>query len=253
MVESTLALAAASTLLVGATYAYVGLHLVRKARAERGDGRNARALSFFGGWWFATSLNQSLGGVLYLAAAFGWTDLSIQLTYVLVQRLLLALSLVGLMFYLIYLQTGRDALLPLAIVYAAYYASQVYIVVARAPIGVESFGWRTDLVYANASSPLWESLSLLIVVPPVIGALSLLRVYPRLPSPARRLRVAMIGGGFVVWWVLAVIAGQARTFDLAWLQGLNRVVGILVALGILLAYEPRPWMERRFGIAKEAI
>lgn len=245
MAEVTLTMAALSTLVVGATYAYVGSHLLKKGA---GVAPGSRALRLFGLWWLATALNQALGGALYLAASLGYTSVDAQLAYVVLQRLLLAISLVGLMYYLLYLQTGRRAFWPLVAVYATYWVLTVYSITARQPTGVDVHGWRTDLAYAVTLHPAWELLPLVIAVPPVVAALGLLRLYRRVETPTQRFRVAMIGGGFVVWWLLAVVAGHPSTFDVGWLQAANRVVGVAIALGILLAYDPAAWMQRRYQI-----
>lgn len=245
MVESTLALAGALTMAVALVYGYVGLRLSR--HTERA-GANGVAMRFFSLWWLTTSANQLLGSGLYLAAAFGHTDLAIQLTYVYVQRLLLAVSLVGLMYYLMFLHTGRSYLVPLGVVYGLVFAAQIYSISVRKAIGVESFGWRTDIVWANPEPALLRLALLLIVVPPIVGALMMLRIYRRVETPTRRFRVAMIGGGFVVWWIIAIVAGQGSMLGVGWFQALNRLVGIAIAIGILLAYEPLPWMQRRYRL-----
>lgn len=250
MVETTLAIASLLTYVVAGTYTYVGLRLARQGRARDAAGR---AMLFFGLWWLATALNQYLGSTLYLAAAFGYQSVDVQLAYVVLQRLLLAVSLVALMHYLLYLQTGRDYFGTLVAIYAAYWVLSVYSVVSRGPVGVESFGWRTDIVYANAAAPAWELLNLLIVLPPVIGALSLLRVYRRVEGRDRRLRIAMLSGGFVLWWVVAIVAGRPAAFDVSWLQAANRIIGITVALGILFAYQPTAWMRRRYDLERQAL
>lgn len=244
--RATLLFAGLSTLLVAATYGYVAWSLYRKSA---GSSPASRTLRLFSLWWGATSLNQALGSLLYLAAAFGTMDTGLQASYVLLQRLLLAVSLVGLMQYLVYLQTGRDALTGLAVVYGVYWATQVYHVVARQPVGVEAFSWRTDLVYAKTLSPAWDLLTpLFIVLPPVVGALLLLRIYRRVETPTQRFRILAIAVGFTVWWLVAVAAGHPATHDIAWFQAVNRVVGVLVALAVLLAYEPTGWMKRRYQL-----
>lgn len=245
MVESTLALAGALTMAVALVYGYVGLRMSR--HTERA-GANGVAMRFFALWWLTTAANQLLGSALYLAAAFGHTDVSIQLTYLFVQRLLLAVSLVGLMYYLLFLQTGRSYLPPLAVVYGLFFAAQLYSLSARTAIGVESYGWRTDVVWATPEPVLLRLSLLLIVIPPIVGALMMLRIYRRVQTPTRRFRVAMIGGGFVIWWIIAIIAGQASMLSVSWFQALNRIVGIAIAVGILLAYEPMMWMQRRYRL-----
>lgn len=245
MVETTLAFASVLTYVVASVYAYVGMRLLRQAR---GAGESSRAMLFFALWWLATSLNQFFGSTLYLAASFGWTNVELQMTYLFVQRLLLAASLVCLMYYLVYLQSGRQALVPLLALYSLYFVLQVYILSARDPIGVQSYGWRTEVVYAQNEIRWGPATNLLIVVPPVIGALMLFRVYRRVEGPTRRFRIAMIGGGFVLWWVTAIAAGQPQAWDVSWLQAANRIAGVAIAVGVLLAYEPMLWMQRRYGL-----
>lgn len=245
MVETTLAIAGVSTLAVALVYGYVGSRFAKQAQ---GKGPGIRAMRFFALWWSATSLNQVLGSLFYIAYAFGYESLDLQLSYVLLQRLLLSLSLVGLMYYLIYLQTGRDSAVTLFIVYAVYFASQVYALTARTPVGIESFGWRTEVRFDREMPAVWQLWNLMIVLPPTIGALMMLRVYRRVDGPTRRFRIAMIGIGFVAWWLLAIVAGQQQMWEVGWLQALNRVVGLAVAVGILLAYEPMAWMRRRYHL-----
>lgn len=245
MAETTLALAGASTLAVSLVYGYVGYRLLPTAPATTPA---ARAMQAFSAWWIATSANQFLGSLFYLGAAFGYTDVALQMTYVYLQRLLLALSLVGLMYYLVYLQTGKSYLVPLTVLYSFYLATQLYVLSTRTPIAVESYHWRTDLVYAAPVSPAWELANLMIVVPPIVGALMMLRVFRRVDGPTRRFRIAMIGGGFVLWWLTAILAGQPQSWDVGWLQAANRVVGVAIAIGVLLAYEPMLWMQRRYGL-----
>jgi len=245
MAETTLALASLATYLVGLTYAFVAYRLTTHARQAPAS---RRPMLYFAFWWGATGLNQILGATLYLAASLGHTDLTLQLAYVLLQRLLLALSLVGLMYYLLSLHLGRGFLVPLLAFYSLYWVTQVYSVLARQPIGVESFGWRTDLVYALQLAPAFALVNLAILVPPVLGALLLLRLYRRIEDRTRRFRVAMLAGGFTIWWIVAIVAGQPATFDNTFLQITNRAVGIAVALGILLAYQPLPWMQERYHL-----
>lgn len=250
MVEATLFVASLLKYGVAAAYAYVGWRLSKHSTIQDASGR---ALVFFSIWWLATSLNQFLGSSLYLAAALGYTDVSLQLASIVLQRLLLAVSLVALMHYLIYLQTGRDATVWLAGFYGAYWALAVYEVVRRDPLSVGSYEWRIDLVYADPSITLFQLLQLAIVVPPVVGALGLLRLYRHVEGPERRFRIGMLSIGFVVWWVTAMVAGNPQTFDIGWLQVANRVIGIAVALGIFYAFEPTAWMKRRYEAKRQAL
>lgn len=244
--QPTLFLAALSTLLVASAYFLVGLRL--------GAGRSVanpaeRALRFFALWWLATAVNQYLGSGIYFAASFGFTDLTLQLSYTVIQRGLLALSLVGLMHYLLYLLTGREALRTLLVVYGLFFAIQLYGIFYARPVGIEEHGWRTTLD-TERDDPAWAQLTSLvcIVLPPVFGSLGLARLVPRTDDRSRRARLLAVSAGILVWWVVAVLAGQPGTFDLQWFQIFNRALGLTVALTILFAYQPTAWMRRRLGI-----
>jgi hypothetical protein len=171
------------------------------------------------------------------------------LTYVIVQRLLLAGSLVGLMYYLVYLLTGRDILLPLVAFYGAYYAFQIYTVMAGAPTGVDVYRWRTDLAYSAESPSWWQLINLVaIILPPVIGCARLLRVGGKLDDRSKRIRATAVSLGFIVWWLVAILAGQRGALDIDGLQIMNRILGLAVALTILFAYQPTGWLQRRMRI-----
>ena len=246
MAFNTLLLAGLTTLLVALVYAYVGLRLLdRKALSEPAG----RAMAFFSLWWLATALNQAGGGLLYVAASQGWTDLDVQTTYVVAQRLLLALSLVGLMEYLLYLFRGRSHLVALLFAYSLYAAIQLYTVLAGRAEGVAVWSWRTDLDY-EVPSPAWTQLVNLvfIVLPPVTGSVALWSLRRKVETNGQRFRIAAVSLGLTLWWVFAIVAGQPRFFEHDVLQGLNRLLGLSVAILILLAYEPPGWMRRRFGL-----
>jgi hypothetical protein len=245
IVQMTLAIAAILTLAYATVYAYVGMRLGRSHL--RGDGKSVMAA--FGIWWIATSINQYLGGAFYLAAAFGYTDFPLQLAYVIVQRLLLAVSMIGLMYYIVYLVSGRRILLPLAILYLCFWLMQIYVVFLGSPDGIDVYRWRTDLHYTATTPSIFSLIDLVVIVlPPVIGAALLLRLYKRVETPTQRFRIVAVSVGFIAWWLVAVLAGQRSVFDNDALQALNRIVGAAVGLLILLAYEPTGWMQRRYNL-----
>ena len=246
MALNTLLLVGVATLLVALAYAYVGLRLLdRKALSEPAG----RAMGFFSLWWLATATNQAVGGTLYLAASQGWTSLDVQLTYVILQRILLAVSLVGLMYYLLYLFKGDGHLVLLSGAYLAYAAFQIHSVMLGEPRGVDVGRWRTDLEYAVRVPRAFQLVNLVfLVLVPLGGSLALWRLFPQVETRGQRFRVAAVSIGFTLWWLVAVIAGQAMLHDNALVQGANRLLGLAVAVLILAAYEPPAWVRRRFGV-----
>lgn len=246
MAPGTLYLAGAATLVAATAYAYVGYRLLDRKVLDEPAGR---AMAFFSMWWFATALNQLAGSLLYLAAAAGWTDLDVQLSYVILQRMLLALSLVGLMYYLFYLFRGKGYLPFLVAMYGTYAAFQIYTVLRGQPDGIDLWRWRTDLHYTVANPPVFQLVNLVfIIILPVGGALALWRLYPKVATRGQRFRLVAVSTGFTAWWLYAVVAGQPALFDNDAVQSLNRLLGLVIALVILVAYEPPAWVRRRFGV-----
>lgn len=247
MVEETLILTSFATGAVASAYMAVGLRL---GLQPRGDAAADRALRFFSAWWIATSVNQFLASSLYLAAGLGYVDLGASLTYALVQRLLLSVSLVGLMYYLLYLLRGDGHLRALMLAYGGFYAFQVYTILAGTPVGVELYRWRTDLAYATPGPAWWPLVNLVfIVLPPVVACGTLLGLFHRVPERSRRVRLVTVAGGIMVWWIIAVVAGQRALLDVDALQVANRAIGLAVAVSILLVYQPTGWLQRRLAIA----
>lgn len=247
MALGVLLLSAATTAIVAGAYLYLAARLARRSPGE--DPEATRALRLFAMWWGLTALNQFAGAALYAAAALGWVDLTAQVTYAVVQRLLLSASMVGLMAYLLYLFRGRTRLVPLTLVYGAFYAFQLWTIFARDPTDVLVSRWRTDLAYAGAL-PGWTDLVtfLVLVLPPVVGSVAYLRLARRVPSRSARVRVVAVAGGLLAWWVFAVAVGRPALYDADGLQLANRLLGLVVALGILFAFEPTRWMQRRFAL-----
>lgn len=247
MVVGVLLFSAATTLVVAAAYLYLASRLAGERRTGAPGG--PQALSLFAAWWGLTGINQVMGGLLYAAAAFGYADLTVQTTYVVVQRLLLSGSMFGLMAYLLYLFRGRMHLVTLALVYGAFYAFQLWTVFSREPTGVLLSRWRTDLTYAS-SAPAWADLVtfLVVVLPPVVGCLAYLRLLARVGDRSARVRIFTVSIGLIVWWVFAVAVGRASVYDNDALQLANRVLGLVVAVSILFAFWPLAWMQRVFRL-----
>lgn len=246
MLHPTLLAAGAVAAVVSVVYAYVARLVAQRRGASAGA---ERAMRLFALWWACLAANIGMGAMMYLAAGLGYTDFHVQLTYALLQRLLLAVAMLGLMSYLLFLLTGRGFLAPLAAIYLGYYVFQVYTVFAGEPSGVLVAHWRTDLAYAATLPPVFGLVNLVwVVAPPVVGALLYFRLFFRLRNPTQRYRVALISWSIVVWWVVAVVAGQREAIGQDAFQVVNRLVGLGAALAIALAFQPPGWVTRRWSV-----
>lgn len=228
-------------LVVSLTYMYVGTRLARRASASDAG----RAMGSFAGWWMLLGANQLVSAGLRIAAAWGIADVDAHVALAVLQRLLLALSLAGLMHYLLYLHTGRSYLAAMLLAYSGYFVLAVYSLLASAPVGVEVHTWRTEFAFSNRLPGAWQLLTLVVTLPPALGSLLLVRALPGAQG-LHRLRVLMLSLGFSTWWVLAIVAGQRDYADIDWLQALARICAMLVAVGIFSLYEPSGWLRRRY-------
>jgi hypothetical protein len=245
MPHPTLAVAAVVALAAAVVYLHVGR--VFLARHRSGDVGNA--LGMFALWWIATGMNIAIASGFIAAAAFGWTDLDLQVTYAILQRLLLGLSMVGLVHYLLVVVRGHAAVRPLVAFYGAYTVLLLAMLNANQPVGVYVGDWRTDLEYADEDAlPPWVTLlsAAWLIVPPVALAIRAIVVARRLPPSQRgqRNRITLVGLAIVAWWVVAVLAGQREAFGAEFFQLFNRFLGLSMALVVLAAYSPPAWMRR---------
>jgi hypothetical protein len=235
----TLLIAAGVAFSTGSIYTYVAARLHQRRVTNP---LHHRALDYFALWWVGLGVSLIFGSFVYLAAAFGYTSLDVQLVLAHTQRLLLAVSLVGLMHYMIFVRTGRSVVRPLIAFYFAYYIMLLTSLITRQPESVLVGNWRTDLNYVHDSQPLVSLLSLVIlVVPPVAGAISYMMLYFKLDpvhDRIQRFRVMTVSVSLIVWWVVAVLAGQQEALGADVFQIFNRIVGFFAALAILMAYSP---------------
>lgn len=244
-------LLAAAAMAAGVAVVYLHVGRVLAGRPVQGETRTA--LAFFALWWVATAVNILLGSLANAAAAFGWTNLPLHVAYIIVQRLLLAAALVGLLHYLLVLVRGRSPLPMLVVVYALYFVFLVGNVFRNDPVGVFVGNWRTDLEYARPDTGpgLADVLSFLVLIVPTVGlSVAALVVARRLPASqrAQRNRISLVGSSLIVWWVVAVLAGQRQALDEDWYQVFNRVTGLGMALLILWAYQTPAWMRRHVDL-----
>lgn len=240
-------LVAAALLATGVALVY--LHVGRVLLARHATGTMRKALSLFAVWWIATATNILLGSLANGAAAFGWTSLPLQTAYIIIQRLLLCVALVGLLYYLLVLVRGRARLAWLCLAYGLYFVYLVASVYRNEPIGVFVGDWRTDLEYARPDTGpgLSDLLSFVVLVVPTVGlSIAALVVARRLPDEQRamRNRITLVGLALVVWWLVAVLAGQRQALDADAYQIFNRVLDLGMAILILVAYRTPAWLRK---------
>lgn len=247
MVSATLLAAALVAFLSAAAYGTIAWQIRKRAPADPHD---QWALDHFVLWWAATAANILVAGLLYVAAAFDRITLAMQLADSLLQRVVLAVSLWGLLTYLLYLVTGKRYGRLTGVLYTAHAAFMVAVILYSRPSGVIVGAWRTDLTYGTEPTRILDLVNLvLIVLLPVFACIAYLIIGIRLPKgehAEQRYRAIIVSTALIFWWTVAVTAGQRALLELEWLQLVNRALGLCAALAIVLAYNPPSMIRRRW-------
>ena len=247
MIQPTLMFGAALSILSAVIYFYVGRVLSRR-RVANPDARLAWML--FVTWWYALAGSTLIGAILSLLGAFNIAGLPLFITLTQVNLLAICIALFGLMYYLIYLFTGRQSLLvPLIVFYIVYYILVVYYVQARMPVGVSVGRGSATLQYElPAEGPLYVAVLVLLIFPQVIGSLFYFTLYFRVKTVTQKYRILLVSWSILIWFMSAFLASLAGLSEQDWWQVTSRLIALSASLAILLAYDPLPWIRHRLGV-----
>ncbi len=255
MSTTTLAISAFSGLVVAALYTVVGYRL--QGRAVSREARTAQNL--FIAWWYAIAASSTLTAVTLTAYTAG--NLPKWLYQVNSQMGLLALTVAlwGLLSYLVYLYTGsRRAHLWIGGFYVLFYVLlQAAVAYFGPPDQISDNGWTLTTLYEDENGELgvaiqlsraWIIVILVALVGPQFGAaVAYARLYKRAQDATQRYRIAMISGSIIVWFGTSLVAGSLGVEGITW-QVVSRVLSLLAASAILMAYYPPAFLRRRWGL-----
>lgn len=246
-IQSTLYFSAFFALLAAAIYLYVGWRLGKRVVSSA----NARlAWQAFTVWWFGLAGTTLISALLNLFGAWDLTDLPLYVTATYINVLVLCVALWGLVYYLIYLFTGnRSLLVPLAVFYFIFYILLVYYVTASTPESIDVYRWRTALSYrAQLTGPFYTLLILMLLVPQILGGLAYFFLYFRVTEATQKYRTLLVSWSIIIWFLSPFFALAGGLADEDWWQLVSRLIGLIAALTILMAYLPPRWLQQRYGI-----
>lgn len=246
MASPTLLLDAAFLLVTASVYWLVGGVTIR--RHVGGDGQLAATL--FGVWWYALAGLQLVGAGMRVLGYLGMLDLTVYITVTYVLLLVFCAGFWALVYYLSYLLTGnRRLLVPLTAFYIAYYAYLLYYITLSDPVGVKVTDWSVSLDYSNEirGAPL-TLLMLLLVMPPLLGALGYARLYFKVRDPTQKYRIGLVSATLGGWFAILLLAWVLELGTQQWWYFASRAIGVAAALLIYAAFRPPGWVQRRWGI-----
>lgn len=245
----------APQLYAGAAFALVAalmFSIVGRAVAQRRVSEEARTAStLFAVWWYGLAGVTALGAVNSIVAALGVRNLAFYVSGTMISLLALCVILFALLYYLLFLFTGRRGLLgPLALGYTLYFAFLVWYVIQREPQGILVHRWNVEIDYANeVTNPVTQLLVALLILPVLAGALAYFTLYFRTRDREQRYRIAMVSWSIIVWFGSAGAVAESHLAQVDWWQVASRVIGVLAATATLMAYRPPAWIKAKFAPA----
>lgn len=251
MSAGTLGFAALVDAAIFLVFVVVGLVVLRRPTSSE-----ARAASVaFGLWWLGIGASVLANALKEACVAFAVHETPaavaalVAVEYASVAALVVAVG--GLVYYLVYLFTGRrGALLPIAAFYAAYGLVALALVSNMEPSGVEPGKWFVQWAHERPQQGggLLTLLVLLLLLPQIVGSGLYLSLRSRVAEPLARYRVTMVGSAILAWQGIQLVAPFLALGRFEWWQAGGRLVGLAAALVVLLAYlPPAAWRERLQG------
>lgn len=246
MAEPTLGVSAAFAFVAAMIYAYVGVRF----GGRQVSGESKMAARMFALWWLALAVTTAIGGMLSLTGALGDPNLGVVSAATYVTVVVISTALMGLLYYLVYLYTGRkEILLPLVAFYSTVGITLALYIASSNPTGVLVSRWSVGLTYARPlTGPFVIIVVALLILPQIIAALMYFRLYFKLHDPTQRFRIAVVSWSLILWFGIGLLAGGAGLSRFDWWQVASRLLGLGAALAILTAYFPPRWVRDRLGV-----
>jgi hypothetical protein len=165
--------------------------------------------------------------------------------------LVISVMMTGLLYYLLYLFTGREGWLwPIAGFYALAFAAGVAYVLGSGATGIAMTRWGAQTAYAGRPGPaVGVFLGVAFLLPPILGALAHGSFFFRVKAPMARYRVGLVSLGILAWFVIAIVLGVPALADVDAVQAGGRLVTLLSILSVVAAYFPPRWVGARLGVA----
>jgi hypothetical protein len=244
---------AAANLLAAASavvYCLVGLAVGR--RNVSGEARVANRM--FQLWWFGLATLTLYTPLFFFLGLLHLDTLGVAVFLVEGVLLLLVVALAGLVYYLLYVYSGKTVVAwPVAIyhfVMAAWLQwllidAHPYAFVAPPGGGPKEFLYEHD--FTGQPAQVW--LGILLVLPVLLSAIAYFLLYFQVEGRTAKYRIAVVSGALVVWFgsgIVATLVGLSQSP--AW-QFASMTISLASSLMILMAYLPPRWVRTRLGVA----
>ncbi|MBW3581825.1 MAG: hypothetical protein KY455_01885 [Euryarchaeota archaeon] len=230
----------------GVVYLLVGARL--GSRSVPQDAASASRL--FALWWFGVGL-YTLSGVVQLSLfRIGIWDIVIHMTVVFSALLIVFIALWGLVYYLLFVYTGDERLLPATLAfYVVLYVAVVYYIVQSGPQAVAMQGGEVVVVYRDPPQGLAERVLVGVVIGvPLLSAAAYASLLLRASGRSQRYRIGLVSATIMVWLGTGLLINLFFGLDTVLGHIVSRAIGLLAALVVLMAFFPPQWVQERFDV-----
>lgn len=241
----TLLASAVLSLGTAAGFLAIGLLVTRRARGDEPAGAAELAFRVF---WFSAAIVWGAQGAATLAGYLGVASRALVVGLDQVASPFYCLAAAMLLYYVLYLLTGRARLLvPILVYYLLAYVALRVIVESSHGVGADVGGWQVNVRWERPLQGPAYSLVVALISVPLLGAVvAYASVFFRVDDPAARYRIALVATGLLAWVgteALSFTSGLASTTagELA-----RRLVALGATLLILMAYRPPAWVRARW-------
>lgn len=221
-------------------YLFIGYRLARR-KVSTPSRLAANQLAI---WWGGLGVDLAIGGIELACALAGALTFSLAMTFYLVTVVVIVSSLWGLTGFLTYVYTGRYHLVEVCGIYVGFYVAYLFWFFSQSPYALSIEAGSTVWQYHATPSLLLELVLVVILLgPEIVGAILYLSLWRRTRDTAQRYRIALVGGGILLWFALDVLVPGST---IPWLAFRTSLL-VIPAVMSLIAYFPPSWARRRYG------
>lgn len=243
----TLLASAALALLTGAGFAIVGVMMMRRAPPTQGQA--ARVM--FALFWTSAAIIWITQGLGSLSGYLGVASLPLLSALDQVSTPFYCLAAASLLYYVLYLLTGRARLLvPILTYYLVLFFLLRWRVESAQRLDINVQDWVVSFVYATPlQGAAYSVIVSLVSGPLLLSILAYGALFFRVDEPAQRYRIALVALGLLAWIGTESIAFTTGFATTAAGEITRRVVALASTLVIVLAYRPPRAVEARLAAA----
>jgi hypothetical protein len=246
--SSQVLLGASLSLIAASLYAFIGRRLGGREVPNPDD---QLAWLAFRVWWYALAASTLLSVITTLFAGLGAASILLYQVLSLLNLLSLSIALWGLLYYLVYVYTGRQTLaVPIGVFYFLCFVSLVAFIIYLNPVGVEMGDWSATILYERQAGPAYVTLLLFaLILPPLLASLAMLALAFRVADRSQKYRSSLVSLGIIIWFGVSLLASLLGLNELPLWPLMSRFISLAAALIILWAYFPPPFIRTRLKVS----